>query len=68
MSTSCHELDPVVLARDLPEYALRTGDLGSVVHVHSAESLEVEFVRASGHTQALVALRAADLRPVEEAG
>ena len=59
-----HELDTVVLTRDLPDHGLRTGDLGAVVHVHSPETLEVEFVRASGHTQALVTLREADLRPV----
>jgi len=61
-----HELETVVLARDLPEYGLRTGDLGAVVHVHSSEAVEVEFVRASGQTQALLTLRTADLRPVQD--
>jgi hypothetical protein len=28
------ELDTVVLARDIPEYKLRKGDLGTVVFVH----------------------------------
>lgn len=60
------ELETVVLARDLPEHGLRTGDLGAVVHVHSPEALEVEFVRASGHTQALLTLRTGDLRPVQD--
>jgi hypothetical protein len=64
---SIRELDTVVLERDLPEHGLRRGDLGAVVHVHDHESLEVEFVRASGRTQALVALSAADVRSVRDA-
>jgi hypothetical protein len=57
-------LDTVVLDRDLPEEGLRRGDLGAVVEVHAPDGLEVEFVLASGKTQALVALRASDVRPV----
>jgi hypothetical protein len=57
-------LDTVVLDRDLPEYALRKGDLGAVVEVYDAEGLEVEFVRASGKTQAVVTLTTKDVRPV----
>jgi len=60
------ELDTVVLTRDLPEHGLRAGDLGAVVHLHSVEALEVEFVRASGQTQALVTLASSDVRPVQE--
>jgi hypothetical protein len=60
------ELDTVVLKRDLPESGLRAGDLGVVVHIHSPDDFEVEFVRASGHTQAVVTLTAADLRPAGE--
>ncbi len=58
------ELDTVVLDRDLPDLGLRRGDLGSVVLVYPHEELDVEFVTASGRTQALVTLRASDLRPV----
>ncbi len=57
-------LDAVVLARDLPEYGLRQGDLGAVVAVYDAEAIEVEFVRASGKTQAVVTLTVNDVRPV----
>ena len=60
------KLDTVVLTRDLPEHGLRVGDLGAVVHVHAAETLEVEFVRASGQTQALVTLAITDIRPVQD--
>ncbi len=58
-----HELDTVVLERDLPTHGLRRGDVGAVVHVHSPTAVEVEFVRASGHTQALAT---ADLRLVND--
>ena len=57
-------LDTVVLGRDLPEYGLRKGDLGAVVEVYDAEAIEVEFVRASGRTQAVVTLTTNDVRPV----
>ena len=65
MSTNTfRELDTVVLNRDLPEHDLQRGDLGAIVHVHGSDSFEVEFVRAAGRTQALVALTTADLRAV----
>ncbi len=57
-------LETVVLSRDLPEQGLRAGDVGAVVHVYTDAAFEVEFVRASGRTKALVALTASDLRPV----
>lgn len=50
--------------RDLPEHGLRGGDLGAVVDLHAPDGLEVEFVLASGKTQALVSLRSTDLRAV----
>lgn len=59
-------LDTVVLNRDLPESGLRKGDLGAVVHVYEPNGLEVEFVRASGRTQAIVTLRDEDVRPVDD--
>jgi hypothetical protein len=57
---SIRELDSIVLERDLPEDGLRNGDLGAVVHVHSADAFDIEFVRASGTTQALVQLTLGD--------
>ena len=60
-------LDTVVLDRDLPEHGLRRGDLGAVVDMHDPDGLEVEFVLASGKTQALVSLRYEDVRAVGEA-
>ena len=60
------ELDTVVLTRDVPEAGLRAGDLGAVVQVYGPDALEVEFVTASGRTQALRTLSAGDVRPVRD--
>jgi hypothetical protein len=59
-------LDVVVLIHDLPAHGLRAGDLGAVVDVYSPDTVEVEFVAASGRTQALVTLHSADLRAVAD--
>ncbi len=58
--------DTVVLKRDLPEHGLRAGDVGAVVELYGTDGIEVEFVRASGQTQALVTLKTADVRSVGE--
>lgn len=63
---SFKELDIVVLNRDLPAQGLRKGDLGAVVLVYDPDGLEVEFVGASGKTEALVTLKEADVRAVAE--
>ena len=59
-------LDTVVLDKDLPEHGLRKGDLGAVVEVYEPDGLEVEFVTASGRTEALMTLEARDVRPVAD--
>jgi hypothetical protein len=59
-------LDTVVLVRDLPPSGLRSGDLGAIVEVYGPNAFEVEFVAASGRTQALVTLAASDLRHVND--
>jgi hypothetical protein len=59
-------LDTVVLQKELPEYELCRGDLGAVVEVYEPDGIEVEFVTASGKTQALVTLTVHDVRPVED--
>ncbi len=59
-------LDTVVLDRDMPDHGLRKGDLGAVVEVYEPDGLEVEFVTASGRTEALVTLNARDVRPVAD--
>jgi len=58
-------LDCVVLAKDLPEFGLRTGDLGTVVAIYEHDGLEIEFIKASGETQAVLTLAEADIRPIK---
>jgi hypothetical protein len=59
-------LDVVVLTRDLPAHGLRRGDLGAVVDLRGPEAFIVEFVAASGRTQALVTLGHSDIRAVAD--
>lgn len=59
-------LDTVVLDRELPEHGFRSGDLGAIVQVYEPDGLEIEFVTASGKTQALVTLNVRDVRPVQD--
>ncbi len=59
-------LDVVVLDRDLPDRGLHKGDLGAVVEVYEPDGLAVEFVTASGRTEALLTLGVADVRPVAD--
>ena len=59
-------LDTVVLDRDLPDLGLRSGDLGAVVQVYKEDGIEVEFVAASGRTEALVTLKESDVRPISD--
>ena len=57
-------LDSVVLTHDLPEVGLRRGDLGAIVDVSGPNAFEVEFVAASGRTQALITLCPIDIRNI----
>ncbi|MBI3042081.1 MAG: DUF4926 domain-containing protein [Betaproteobacteria bacterium] len=59
-------LDTVVLKRNVPDAGLRVGDLGAIVEVHDPDHFEVEFVAASGRTQALVTLGSEDIRHVND--
>ena len=59
-------LETVVLERDLPDQGLRQGDLGAVVQVYGPDGLEIEFVSASGKTEALVTLTEGDVRAVAD--
>lgn len=61
---SFHAFDVAVLNTDLPGQGLKRSDLGAVVDVDSPDAIEVEFVTASGRTQALVTLRPSDIREV----
>jgi hypothetical protein len=61
---SFHPLDVVVLNTDLPAQGLKRGDLGAVVEIYGPDAIDVEFVAASGRTQALVTLKPSDVREV----
>lgn len=57
-------LDVIVLNRDLESHGLKRGDLGAVVDVYEPNALQIEFVTASGKTEALLTLDVADVRSV----
>lgn len=59
------KLECVVLAHNVPEHSLRAGDLGTVVEVYPEGGVEVEFVRGSGATQALLTLSEKDVRKID---
>ncbi len=57
----------VILAQDLPDENLITGDMGTVVEYHTAterhpEGYEVEFFASTGETHAVVSVPAFILR------
>ena len=59
------ELESVVLVGDLPEYGLRDGDIGTVVHSHPGDAgYEVEFVTLDGETFAVVSAFPHQVRPL----
>ncbi len=56
--------DTAVLVRDLPEYGLKSGDVGTIVMVHPGGGYEVEFMTLDGETIAVTSLAAAEVRPI----
>jgi len=64
MTAALHE--EVVLTRDLPSEGLKSGDLGTVVHVYEAGGYEVEFFTALGKTRAVLTLMATDVRELAD--
>ena len=60
------ELDRVVLTKDVAEYGLRAGDIGTVVHCYSDNlAYEVEFLTASGRTVTVLTLEKEDVRSLD---
>ena len=60
------EHDRVVLRKEIPEQGLKTGDVGTVVHVYKkGGAFEVEFVTLDGETVAIATLVASQIRPVQ---
>jgi len=58
-------LDCVVLVKNLPKFGLRAGDLGTIVAIYEPDGLEIEFVKASGGTQAVLTLPETGVRPIK---
>lgn len=59
------KIECVVLTHDIHNHGLRAGDLGTVVEIYPEGGLEVEFVRGSGFTQALLTLTEHDVRKID---
>lgn len=59
------EHDRVALTRGIPKQGLKTGDVGTVIHVYKkGEAFEVEFMTLHGETVAVATLEASQVRPV----
>jgi len=56
----------VVLQRNMPVYGIKSGDIGTVVETYEPDGIEVEFVNGAGKTQALLTLKAEDVRSIAE--
>jgi hypothetical protein len=58
------ELDIVVLLRDMEDYGLKRGNMGTAVHVYKDNAAyEAEFVGGNGKTVASFTLTSEDVRP-----
>jgi len=58
--------DTVVLQRNMPDYGIKSGDVGAIVETYEPDAVEVEFVNGTGKTQALLTLKVEDVRPITE--
>ncbi len=59
------EKDIVALTEDVPEYSLKIGDIGTIVHRYKeGKAFEVEFVNAEGETIAVLTLEKERIRPI----
>ncbi len=60
-----HEFEEVVLNIDKPEYALKAGDIGTVVDIDKTGlQVTLELFALSGKTLAVVPVSIHDVRPV----
>lgn len=59
------EHERIVLTSDLPKDGLKSGDVGTVVHIHGdGEAFEVEFFTLDGETAAVATVLRSQARPV----
>jgi hypothetical protein len=56
------ELDGIILTTDLPEYGLKSGDIGTVVLLHGDKGYEVEFTTLDGDTVAVTSVTVKQVR------
>jgi hypothetical protein len=54
-------LDVVALLEDRPQDGLASGQMGTIVEVHSPDAFEVEFLDSQGRTVALVTLKRSEV-------
>jgi hypothetical protein len=60
------EHDRVVITADLPEYDLKAGDVGVVVHAYNdGEAYELEIFALDGRTLDVVTVEGSQVRPVK---
>ena len=59
------EHDRVVLTGDIRESKLKTGDVGTIVHVYSdRDAFEIEFLTPDGYSAAVATVLRSQVRPV----
>ena len=59
------EHERAVLTVDMPDYRLKAGDVGTVVHVYPGnQAYEIEFFTVDGQTLDVVTVNAVEVRPV----
>lgn len=59
------EHERAVLTVDLPDWALKAGDLGTIVHVYSDQAAyEIEFFTLDGRTLQVITVEASQVRAV----
>jgi Domain of unknown function (DUF4926) len=60
------ELDMIVLTRDFPELALRTGDIGTIVMLYDETMVEVEFRSPIGDAPTIAEVPVNAMRLVQD--
>ena len=58
------EHESVVLARNLPKYGLKKGDVGTIVLAHPEKGYEVEFMTLCGEPIVVTSLSKEKVRPI----
>lgn len=59
------EHDRIVLTTDISKGGLKTGDVGTIVHIYAqGEAFEVEFLTLDGDTAAIATVLPTQARPV----